>query len=225
MTSRVCASKARSSPPRRLVLLGLTATLLAGCNGDPPGAEGTDGAGGGQSIGTGGKAGGGVPDASAMSGRGGSLEAEGGTGPLGGGGVTVSSDAGDGAGATDGGGGGSSRQTAVVTSELIFESAPFASCHASTIAETNEGIVAAWFGGTAEGNRDVGIWMSRLEANGWTPPRQVADGTGFGTTRYPTWNPVLFRPKAGPLILFYKVGSSPSTWWGVVAPGKPDTIF
>jgi len=157
-----------------------------------------------------------------MAGSGGSLEAAGGTGPLGSAGM-VSSEVGNtggggGIGATDGtaGGGVSSRQTAVMTSELIFETAPFASCHPSTIAETNEGIVAAWFGGTAEGNPDVGIWMSRLEPNGWTAPRQVADGTGFGSTRYATWNPVLFRPKAGPLILFYKVGSSPSTWWGMM---------
>jgi predicted neuraminidase len=27
---------------------------------------------------------------------------------------------------------------------------------------------------------------------------------------------VLFQPKAGPLMLFYKVGPSPSTWWGMV---------
>ena len=27
--------------------------------------------------------------------------------------------------------------------------------------------------------------------------------------RYPCWNPVLFQPKDGPLMLFYKVGSNP----------------
>jgi predicted neuraminidase len=35
-------------------------------------------------------------------------------------------------------------------------------------------------------------------------------------TRYPTWNPVLFRAPAGTLWLFYKVGPSPSAWWGMV---------
>ena len=33
----------------------------------------------------------------------------------------------------------------MVKSEFIFESAPFPSCHASTIAETKSGLVAAWF--------------------------------------------------------------------------------
>jgi predicted neuraminidase len=32
--------------------------------------------------------------------------------------------------------------------------------------------------------------------------------------RLPTWNPVLFQAPRGPLILFYKVGPSPSQWWG-----------
>ena len=44
----------------------------------------------------------------------------------------------------------------ILTSELIYEKAPFASCHASTIAESGKALVAAWFGGTGEGNKDVG---------------------------------------------------------------------
>ncbi|MFL2908634.1 MAG: exo-alpha-sialidase, partial [Limisphaerales bacterium] len=37
---------------------------------------------------------------------------------------------------------------------------------------------------------------------------------------YSCWNPVLFQPKAGPLLLFYKVGPTPSTWWRVMMTSK-----
>lgn len=104
----------------------------------------------------------------------------------------------------------------VVSSEFIFESAPFPASHASTLVETDRGLVAAWFGGTAERNPDVGIWVSRREGGQWTPPVEIANGVQSPTQRYPTWNPVLFQPRSGPLLLFYKVGPSPGTWWGMV---------
>ena len=107
-------------------------------------------------------------------------------------------------------------QHGLVSAEFIFENAPFDSCHASTIVETKQGLVAAWFGGSHEGASDVGIWLSRREGNAWTLPVEVADGTYDTTKRLPCWNPVLFQPKDGPLLLFYKVGSSPSTWWGML---------
>jgi predicted neuraminidase len=107
-------------------------------------------------------------------------------------------------------------QSPVVKSEFIFETAPFPSCHASTIVETKSGLVAAWFGGTAERNPDVCIYVSRNEDGKWTAPVAVADGVGFTTNRLPTWNPVLFQPRHGPLLLFYKVGPKPSEWWGLM---------
>jgi predicted neuraminidase len=110
----------------------------------------------------------------------------------------------------------------VVKAEFIYESAPFPSCHASTIAETKSGLIAAWFGGTAERNPDVCIYVSRIENGKWTPPIAVADGVGFGTNRLPTWNPVLFQPKSGPLMLFYKVGPSPAEWWGMLMTSDDD---
>jgi predicted neuraminidase len=50
-----------------------------------------------------------------------------------------------------------------ILSEFVFETAPFASAHASTIVDTRSGLVTAWFGGTREGAPDVGIWLSRHE--------------------------------------------------------------
>lgn len=104
----------------------------------------------------------------------------------------------------------------IVTRGYIYETAPFPSSHASTIVETSRGLVAAWFGGTAERNPDVGIWVSRHEGGRWTAPVEVANGVQSPTLRHPTWNPVLVQPATGPLLLFYKVGPSPSTWWGMV---------
>ena len=103
----------------------------------------------------------------------------------------------------------------LVSSEFIFEQAPFPSCHASTIAETDSGLVAAWFGGTDEKAPDVGIWLSRREAGKWTVPVEVADGGQPGGKRFPCWNPVLFQVRNGPLILFYKIGPDPEKWWGL----------
>ena len=104
----------------------------------------------------------------------------------------------------------------VLAAEFVFERAPFPSAHASTIVETRAGLVAAWFGGTRERNPDVGIWISRQTGTEWTPPVEIANGIQPDGTRHPCWNPVLFQPSDGPLILFYKVGPSPSTWWGLV---------
>jgi len=107
-------------------------------------------------------------------------------------------------------------QPGLLKSEFIYETAPFPSCHASTIAETKGGLIAAWFGGTGEKNPDVGIWVSRYAGGHWSGPVEVANGVQSPTKRYPTWNPVLFQPKTGSLMLFYKVGPSPSSWWGML---------
>ena len=108
-------------------------------------------------------------------------------------------------------------QPGFAKSEFIYESAPFPSCHATTIVEpAGGGLVAAWFGGTREGNADVGIWSSRFADGKWSAPVELANGVQADGTRHPCWNPVLFQPKAGPLMLFYKVGPSPSKWWGML---------
>jgi predicted neuraminidase len=114
------------------------------------------------------------------------------------------------------------QKSPVLKTEFIYETAPFPSCHASTIVETKSGLVVAWFGGTAERNPDVCIYVSRIENGKWTIPVAVADGVGFATNRLPTWNPVLFQSKAGPLLLFYKVGPSPARWWGMMKTSDDD---
>lgn len=131
--------------------------------------------------------------------------------------------------------------------EFIVPSPPFASSHASTIEETPSGLVAAWFGGSREGAEDVGIWLARHDGTTWRPPVEVATGAAAGAItgatndiasghssgsvsggrpgearRHPCWNPVLFRRRSGELLLFYKVGPSPSTWWGMMMSSSDD---
>jgi len=110
-----------------------------------------------------------------------------------------------------------------VTDELVFKSPPFAQCHASSIAEvTPEKFIVAAFGGSVEGNKDVCIWLSASESGRWSEPAKTADGIINDTLRYPCWNPVLFKTKEGKLFLFYKVGPSPRSWWGMVRTSTDD---
>lgn len=111
-----------------------------------------------------------------------------------------------------------------LSAELIYplEGRQTPQCHASTIVETPAGLVAAWFGGTHEKNPDVGIWVSRHLGDAWTRPTEVANGVQSPELRYPCWNPVLFLPQGGPLMLFYKVGPDPRTWWGMLMTSTDD---
>ena len=113
---------------------------------------------------------------------------------------------------------------AIVKAEQIFDirSKPTRECHASSIVETNSGLVATWFGGTREKDPDVGIWISRQIDGEWTAPQEVVNGVQSRTVRYACWNPVLFQAKQGPLMLFYKVGPSPTSWWGMVTRSDDD---
>lgn len=107
-------------------------------------------------------------------------------------------------------------RAAIVLQEFIFNEGPTPSCHASTIAETPEGLVAAWFGGKEEGAPDVDIWLSRKKQEKWTKPVAVATGVQKDGSRFPCWNPVLFQIPNGDLLLFYKVGPNPRQWWGML---------
>ena len=104
----------------------------------------------------------------------------------------------------------------ILAEEFVYEEAPFPSCHASTIAETPVGLVTAFFGGAYERHPDVCIYLSRRTEEGWSTPEEAANGIINDTLLYPTWNLVLFQVPEGELILFYKVGPSPSKWWGML---------
>ena len=107
---------------------------------------------------------------------------------------------------------------AVVRRELVAPRGwPTLSCHASTICEAAPGrFVAAWFGGTAERNPDVEIWVSRHDGRRWSDPEMVITGAQADGHREPCWNPVLFKGSAdGPVYLYAKVGPTPRDWWGV----------
>jgi len=107
-------------------------------------------------------------------------------------------------------------QPGMDSAEFIYDDVEFPQCHASTIADTSAGLVAAWFGGTHEKHEDVGIWVARHVDGQWTDPVEVVNGVWDDGKRYPCWNPVLFQVTDGPLLLFYKVGPDPRTWWGMI---------
>jgi predicted neuraminidase len=95
---------------------------------------------------------------------------------------------------------------------FIFERAPFPSCHASTLVEHEPGkLLAAWFGGKAEGTADVQIWSSKFDGIKWSDPNVLGSEPG-----QPCWNPVLFKTTNGSLYLWYKAGPKPESWTGFV---------
>ncbi|SHL40724.1 alpha-L-rhamnosidase [Chitinophaga jiangningensis] len=102
----------------------------------------------------------------------------------------------------------------IVRDEFIFRRAAFPESHAATIAETTEGLVAAWFGGTKEGFKDVCIWTSHFKNGQWTSPVMVADGVLNDSTRHACYNPVLYYTPEKELLLFYKIGPNVAGWTG-----------
>jgi alpha-L-fucosidase len=102
----------------------------------------------------------------------------------------------------------------VIATNLIYQSEPYPSCHASTVLDTGEGILAAWFGGSFEKHPDVCIYAAFYNNGQWEKPSMVADGIENQLIRNPCWNPVLFKRDNGDVILYYKVGPSPTTWYG-----------
>ncbi len=92
---------------------------------------------------------------------------------------------------------------------------PTPECHASTIEFANNRIWAAWFGGMHERHPNVGIWISHNQNGIWSQPVEIANGYITESEIYPLWNPVLWNYNDKKFFLFYKMGPSPSTWWGM----------
>ncbi len=115
-------------------------------------------------------------------------------------------------------------KNALLLREFVYplDNKPTAEAHASTIVETATGIVIGFFAGTYESHDDVGIRVTKFQNGQWTWPVEMANGFVNDSLRYPTWNPVLFQPKSGPLMMFYKVGPNPRDWWGVVKTSLDD---
>ncbi len=103
----------------------------------------------------------------------------------------------------------------VKVEEFIANNPPTTSSHASTICNASGDLLVSWFGGSKERARDCVIFLSRQEGRQWSRPVEVARGDEDGSEQWACWNPVLFQRKTGgDVYLFYKVGPSPSTWWG-----------
>src|SRR4051812_26249132 len=83
---------------------------------------------------------------------------------------------------------------AILITEFIADEMPTPSCHVSTIVEAQGSLLCAWFGGKAEGDKSVGVWLARQDGKNWGKPIEVATGESDDGQRYPCWNPVLFQP-------------------------------
>jgi len=94
------------------------------------------------------------------------------------------------------------------------------SVHASTIAQLPDGgLVAAWFGGTREGAKDVAIYASNwdVQSGDWEPVRKLSDRSEssreLGRYVKKLGNPVLHCDPSGRLWLYY-VTVSVGGWSG-----------
>ncbi len=104
----------------------------------------------------------------------------------------------------------------VLMSQFIDTIPVTPSCHASTLIEVPGGIMAAWFGGEHESHPQVGIYVAKLIKGKWSKALEVVNGKYTDGQQYACYNPVLQKFPDGEIVLFYKIGRGPSTWWGML---------
>jgi predicted neuraminidase len=91
---------------------------------------------------------------------------------------------------------------------FIYREGPTAKAHSGTLLELDDGgLMAAWFGGSREGARDVAILAARWNGGDWSPPFVLTDRQAsereLGRGLKKLGNPVLHRDRQGELWLFY----------------------
>lgn len=104
-----------------------------------------------------------------------------------------------------------------VSEKMIFDKPVTENCHSATIVEIEPNkLAAAWFGGSYEGAKDVGIYISYFKNTNWSDPENIIKPLIKNNDTLPCWNPVLFKSKSKKLHLFYKVGKNPREWFGAM---------
>lgn len=95
-----------------------------------------------------------------------------------------------------------------MTQGEIFEARKyFSDSHASTIAKMPDGnLISAFFAGPQEGDKDVRIWYSIHNGEGWSEPEQLASPDPVAH-----WNPVVIN-YGSYIRLYYKVGMEIPYW-------------
>jgi alpha-L-fucosidase len=63
-------------------------------------------------------------------------------------------------------------------------------------------------------NPDVCIYSASLVNGVWSKPTMIADGVENNLIRNPCWNPVLYKRDNGDILLYYKIGPTPTKWFG-----------
>jgi predicted neuraminidase len=104
-----------------------------------------------------------------------------------------------------------------IKQSYVFSTPVTKNCHAATLVEvTPNKLMAAWFGGSYEGAKDVGIYTASFDGKSWTRPNNIIKPLITEKDTLPCWNPVLFKSKSKHLYLFYKIGKNPREWFGAV---------